>query len=397
MAYTALGECLRAGSGPTGARRHPDVRRPTSSRGAGGLSSGNRFLCAVAVVYLVKAAITRDDKGQVLAMSVPATMRALQQTSLNGPRDLRLITDAPVPVPGRGEVLVRVTAAGINYVDISRSYGTFRDGPQPPYLAGFEAAGEIVAVGEAVTDLQLGSRVIGVADGAFAEYVVMPAAAAVPVPADWTERQTLGLVVSWPTALAALKPLGGVAPGQTVVVHAAAGGTGQAAVRIAKHYGATVIATASQSKHETVLALGADHVLDSRGGDLAGDVRRLTNGAGADLVLESAGGTTLEVSLAAAKPVTGRVIVYGLAGGKASITNWDLVYKHQVHLIGLNLGALIQAAPQMFGQLMAELFALIAAGVLGRGQPTTFDLADGPKVLAELEARATVGKLALLP
>jgi len=351
----------------------------------------------VAVVYLVKAAITRDDKGQVLAMSVPATMRALQQTSLNGPRDLRLITDAPVPVPGRGEVLVRVTAAGINYVDISRSYGTFRDGPQPPYLAGFEAAGEIVAVGEAVTDLQLGSRVIGVADGAFAEYVVMPAAAAVPVPADWTERQTLGLVVSWPTALAALKPLGGVAPGQTVVVHAAAGGTGQAAVRIAKHYGATVIATASQSKHETVLALGADHVLDSRGGDLAGDVRRLTNGAGADLVLESAGGTTLEVSLAAAKPVTGRVIVYGLAGGKASITNWDLVYKHQVHLIGLNLGALIQAAPQMFGQLMAELFALIAAGVLGRGQPTTFDLADGPKVLAELEARATVGKLALLP
>jgi NADPH:quinone reductase len=218
-----------------------------------------------------------------------------------------------------------------------------------------------------------------------------------PVPPGWGEQQALGLVVNWPTALAALKPLGGITAGQTVLVHAAAGATGQAAVTMAKHYGATVIATASPGKHETVLALGADHVLDSLGGDVAAQVLRLTGGAGADVVLESAGGATFDASLAAAKRVTGRVVVYGVAGGEASITNWELVYKHQVHVIGFNVGVLIQAAPQIFGEVMGELFALIAAGVITPGRPTAYELADGPKTLAQLETRATMGKLALLP
>ena len=332
-------------------------------------------------------------------MSIPATMRALQQPSLNGPQDLRLITDAPVPVPGPGEVLIRVTAAGVNFGDIAQAHGTFLGGPQPPYLAGFEAAGEIAATGEAVTGLEPGARVIGagVGCGAFAEYTALPAAAVLPVPAGWAEKEVLGLVVNWPTALAALRPLGGITAGQTVLIHAAAGGTGQAAVTMAKHYGATVIATASPGKHETVRALGADHVLDSRSPDLAAEVMELTGGSGVDVVLESAGGATFAASLAAAKRVTGRVVVYGMAGGEAPVTNWELVYKHQVHIIGLNIGVLIQAAPQIFGEVMGELSALIAAGVLGPARPTAYDLADGPKVLAELEARATVGKLALLP
>jgi NADPH2:quinone reductase len=233
--------------------------------------------------------------------------------------------------------------------------------------------------------------------GAFAEYMVLPAAAAVPVPAGWSAEQALGLVVNWPTALAALRPLGCIAAGQSVLIHAAAGGTGQAAVRMAKHYGATVIATASPGKHETVRALGADHVLDSRDPGLAAEVLRLTGDAGADLVLESAGGATLGASLTAAKRVTGRVVVYGVAGGEAPVSNWELVYKYQVHVIGLNIGVLIQAAPQIFGEVMGELFALIAAGVLPPGQPTVYELGDGPKALAELETRSTVGKLALLP
>jgi NADPH2:quinone reductase len=333
------------------------------------------------------------------AMSIPATMRALQQMSLNGPQDLHLITNAPVPVPGPGEILIRVTAAGVNFGDISQSRGTFLGGPQPPYLAGFEAAGEIAAVGEAVTGLEPGARVIGagIGSGAFAEYMVLPAAAVVPVPAGWADDQALGLMVSWPTALAALRPLGQIAAGQTVLIHAAAGGTGQAAVQMARHYGATVIATASPGKHKTVRALGADHVLDSRSPGLAAEVLGLTGGTGADLVLESAGGATFGASLAAARRVTGRVVVYGMPGGDAAVTNWELVYQHQVHLIGLNIGVLIQAAPQIFGEVMGELFALMAAGVLTPGQPAVCELADGPKALAELEARATVGKLALVP
>jgi NADPH:quinone reductase len=114
-------------------------------------------------------------------------------------------------------------------------------------------------------------------------------------------------------------------------------------------------------------------------------------------VLESVGGASLDASLAAAKRVTGRVVVYGLAGGEAAITNRDLVYKHQIHLIGLNIGVLIQTAPQIFGEVMSEIFGLLATGALGPGQPTTYELAEGPKALEELEARATVGKLALLP
>ncbi|WP_432875530.1 zinc-binding dehydrogenase [Kribbella sp. CA-245084] len=314
-------------------------------------------------------------------------MRALKQMSFDGPRDMRLVADTAVPVPGRGEVLIRVAAAGINFADLSKSYGLFGGGPKPPYLAGFEAAGEIVAVGDGVSEARLGELVVGIGDGAFAEYVVLRTA--VPVPAGWTAQDALGLVVNWPTALAALTTLGRVAAGETVMIHAAAGATGQAAVKIAKHYGATVIGTASPGKHEVVLALGADQVLDSRSDALAADVLRLTGGV--DLVLETGG--TFEASLAAAKRVTGRVVVIGAAGGEAAITNWDLVYRHQVQVIGFNLGVLIETAPHIFG----ELFGLVAAGVLSPDRPTTYDLADGPKALAELEARATVGKLALLP
>ncbi|KAA0024837.1 zinc-binding dehydrogenase [Antrihabitans cavernicola] len=330
-------------------------------------------------------------------MPTPATMRALQQSSFDGPRDLRLITDAPVPVPGCGEVLIRVAAAGVNFADISKSYGTFLGGPQPPYLAGFEAAGEVVAVGDSVTGLHPGDCVVGVGDGAFAEYATLSAAGAVPLPTGWTAQQALGLVVNWPTALAALKPLGGIVAGETVLIHAAAGATGQAAVTMAKHYGANVIGAASPSKHEVVRTLGADHVVDSHHPDLAAEVLRLTGGAGVDLVLESAGGATFQTSLAVAKRVTGRVVVYGVAGGEATLSNWELVYKNQIHVIGLNIGVLIQSAPHIFGEVIGELGALIGGGVLAPGTPTAYDLSDGPKILAELESRATVGKLALIP
>lgn len=328
-------------------------------------------------------------------MTIPRVMHALEQTSLNGPQDLRLIADAPVPVPGPGQILIRVTAAGVNMADISQAYGKFYGGPQPPYLAGFEAAGEVVTVGEGVADFEVGAQVVGVGYGAFARYMVLPAAGALALPRGWSDEQALGLMVNLPTAVAALKPLGQLARGETVLIHAAAGGTGQAAVKIAKHYGAIVIATASPSKHEIVRGLGADYVLDSRSTDIAAQVLRLTGEAGADLVIEGVGGDTFEASLSATRRVTGRVVVTGLPAGQASLTNWDLVYRHQVHLIGFNMGALIRSAPKVFGEVMQELFGLVAAGVLSPVQPTMYRLVDGPKALAALEDRSSVGKLAL--
>jgi len=126
-------------------------------------------------------------------------------------------------------------------------------------------------------------------------------------------------------------------------------------------------------------------------------VLELTSGRGADLVLESAGGASFQASLAAAKRVTGRVVVLGLAGGEATINNWDLVYKHQVQIIGFNLGVLIQATPQIFGEIMAELGALIGAGVVTPAHPTAYPLAEGPNALVDLESRRTIGKVALIP
>ncbi|MER7859768.1 zinc-binding dehydrogenase [Amycolatopsis japonica] len=313
------------------------------------------------------------------------SMRALRQDSANGPEDLHLVTDAPVPVPGPGEILLKVTAAGVNFADVMQARGTYEDGPKAPYIAGFEAAGEVVAVGEGVTAPAVGDHVVGTGGGAFAEYMVMPAAGADPVPSGWSDEQAIGLILNWVTALAALK-LGRLAPGETVLVQAAAGGVGQAAVRLAKHYGATVIGTASPGKHDVVRSLGADRVLDY-GADPGT----------ADLVLESVGGAAFAASLAAAKRVTGRVVVYGVAGGEAAITNRDLNFRQQIHVIGLHLGVLIEHAPAIFAELMDELRALVAAGVCVPGKPTVYDLADGPKALAELEARATSGKLVLRP
>lgn len=328
-------------------------------------------------------------------MTLPPTMRALQQTSLSGPDGLRLV-DVPVPIPGPGEVLIRVAAAGINFVDVARARGTFGDNPAPPFTAGFEAAGDVVAIGEGVTSPSNGTPVIAAGPGAFAEYMLAPAAAAMPIPAGWTPSQALGLAINWPTALAALE-LGRLCEGETVLIHAAAGATGRAAVILAKHRGARVIAAASADKHAALDDARCDHLLDARDPDLAAAVLGLTDGRGADLVLESAGGAGFHASLAATRRVTGRIVVLGLAGGAATIRNWDLVYAHPVQILGFNLGALIHAAPQLFGRIMGELAGLIASGIIAPGQPMTYTLADGPKALGELERRATVGKLALVP
>jgi NADPH:quinone reductase len=324
-------------------------------------------------------------------------VRALVQGNLEGPRGMRVVDDVAVPVPGVGEVLVKVGAAGVNFADVMQTRGTYDGGPAAPCVAGFEGAGEVVALGADVGGVEVGVRVIGTGAGAFAEYMVMAADGVAPVPEGWRDEEALGLVLNWATALAALKPLGQVRAGDTVLVHAAAGAVGQAAVRMAKHYGATVIGSASGEKHEVVRGLGADHVVDYRTSDIAKEVLRLTDGRGVDVVLESVGGETFAKSLEVARRVTGKVVVYGVAGGEASVSNWELNFKHQVHVIGLHIGVLSQQAPDMYAELMAELSRLISIGVYPPGEPTVYDLADGPKALAELEARATVGKIALKP
>lgn len=324
------------------------------------------------------------------------TVRALVQQSDRGPQDLVLVADAPRPTPGPGEYLVRVGAAGINFADVMQTRGTYGGGPTPPYVAGFEAAGEIVGIGPQIgRPLPLGTRVVGAGPGAFAQYMTMPAAGVLEVPSGWADAAALGMVLNWATALAALKPLGELKPGEVVLVHAAAGGVGQAAVRLARHYGARVIATASAGKHGIVRALGADDVLDSAGADLADQIGRLTDGV--DLVLESVGRATFNASLAVAKPFTGRVVVFGAASGDAFLSTHDLVFGHQAQVKGLHIGALATKAPSIYQSVLAEIHALIAQGIYVPGSPHVHPLAAGPAVLRRLEAGETSGKHALDP
>jgi NADPH2:quinone reductase len=324
------------------------------------------------------------------------TMRALLQRSHRGPKDLILTSGRRRPIPGPGEYLIRVGAAGVNFADVMQTRGTYGGGPQAPYIAGFEAAGEIVGIGPDVeAPLQVGTHVIGAGPGAFAQYMALPAAGALPVPSGWTDAEALGMVLNWATALAALKPLGEIKPGDAVLVHAAAGGVGQAAVRLARHYGARVIATASPAKHDAVQALGADEVLDSARPDLAKEITRLAGGV--DLVLESVGQATFKASLSVAKPFIGRVVVFGAASGDASLTTHDLVFTHQVQVKGLHIGALASAAPSIYRSLLTEIGVLIAHGVYPPGTPDVHPLGDGPAVLQELEAGRTHGKHALDP
>lgn len=324
------------------------------------------------------------------------TIRALVQRSHRGPDDLVLTTDQRRPVPGPREYLIRVGAAGVNFADVMQTRGTYGGGPRAPYAAGFEAAGEIVGVGPGVeSPLPPGTHVVGAGPGAFAQYMTMTAAGVLPVPSGWSDAAALGLVLNWATALAALKPLGEVTAGDVVLVHAAAGGVGQAAVRLARHYGARVIATASPAKHDTVLALGADDVLDAARPDLAEEITRLTGGV--DLVLESVGRATFAAGLAVTKPFTGRVVVYGASSGDATLSTHDLVFTHHVQLKGLHIGALATAAPSLYASLLAELESLIAQGVYPPGTPEVHPLAEGPEVLRRLEAGRTRGKHALDP
>jgi NADPH:quinone reductase len=323
-------------------------------------------------------------------------MKALVQQSHQGPKDLTLTADQPRPVLGPGEYLIRVGAAGVNFADVMQSRGLYEGGPRAPYAAGFEAAGEIMAAAPDVENpLPLGTHVVGVGAGAFAQYMTMHAAGVLPVPSGWSDAESLGLVLNWATALAALKPVGEIKQGETVLVYAAAGGVGQAAVRLARHFGTRVIATASPAKHATVNALGADEVLDGRRPDLAEEILRLTGGV--DLVLESVGEATFGASLAVAKPFTGRIVVFGAASGHAEFSTRDLIFNHYAQVRGLHIFKWAAAAPAAFKELLVELDALIDQGVYSPGTPKVHPLAQAPDVLRQLEDGQTSGKHALDP
>ena len=328
----------------------------------------------------------------------PSSMRVLEVTEYSGPDAVRL-AERPVPEPKPGQALIRVRAAGINFADAMQTRGLYVGGPKSPYVAGLEACGEIVRLGDPNSTEPLGpnSRVMGFGPAAFAEYVVWPVRSLMALPDGWSFTQGAAFPVQWLTAHGCLKICGRIRAGETVLIHAAAGGVGTAAIRLAKHYGATVIATASSAaKLDVARQHGADHLVNYVEQDFVAEVKRLTSGRGVDLILEMVGGETFLKNVEAIVPY-GRIVVFGAASAKqASVTNVDLVFR-PVEFIGYHLLVMAMRRPDLFAAQLAEISQLMAAGVARPDEPRAIPLADGALALRELEARQTTGKLVLVP
>ena len=219
-------------------------------------------------------------------------MKAIRLQRFGGPEELR-VEEIGTPSPGQGEVLIQVHAAGINYSDLGLREGKYASGLTLPFTPGYEAAGEIVAVGPGVSEPAVGTRVVALLpqQGAFAEFAVAPAAIVVPLPAELSYAQAVALPVQGTTALLALTVAARIAGGESVFVPAAAGGVGSQLVQLAKRLGAgTVIAGAStDSKRALAQRLGADAVVDYTRSGWAERVKEATGGRGADIVFEMIG------------------------------------------------------------------------------------------------------------
>ncbi|HEY7356708.1 MAG TPA: zinc-binding dehydrogenase, partial [Ktedonobacterales bacterium] len=245
-------------------------------------------------------------------------MRVVRFYEYGGPEVLRL-EDAPVPEPGPGEALVKVAAAGVNYADTRRRLGAYVEPTPLPWVVGSEIAGTVVKLGpDAQTGAEEGQRVMALtAGGGYAEYAIVAARALLPIPPQLSFTQAAALPLQGLTAYYLLTLSGRLAPGESVVVHAAAGGVGTLAVQMAKLLGAgKVIATASTpAKLEFACSLGADVQIDYTKEDVVAGVRAATNGKGADIILDGVGGAVFEDSLRSLA-AGGRLVVYGLASGQ---------------------------------------------------------------------------------
>ena len=334
------------------------------------------------------------------------TMKAIRAHA-PGPPDALLVEEVPIPEAGPGHVLLRVEAAAANFSDVMRRRGDVYPFPTSfPYTPGSEVAGRVEALGPDVSGFTVGDEVFAFvgSDGStgYAQYAVAAAHSVIPVPPGLSAAEVCGLGVAGTTALLILTETARLQPGESVLVPAAAGGVGSYAVQLAKHLGAgTVIGTASTpAKRAAVLALGADHVVDSSAPGWAGQVRDLTGGRGADVVLEMTGGAAFAESLACLAPF-GRLVVYGMASqhplalGAEAVTSFFYRPSPNQSLHAFNLGLWFGMRPAAAGQALGRLASLVATGEIRPQVGEVLPLAHAVEAHRRLEARATTGKVVL--
>jgi len=315
-----------------------------------------------------------------------------------GPPSALRWSEVADPRPGRGEVVVEVAAAGVNRADALFRAGRYHRGPALPATPGLEGAGEVVAVGDGVDGFSAGDRVLGwgaIGDpGFYAERAALPAARLLPVPAGVELTAAAALPVAWLTAWYCLRRLGAVQPGDDVLVHAGASGVGSAAVQIAKDAGAHVIATAGgEAKLKWVRDLGADVVLDHTTTDVPAEVLRLTEGRGANVVLDLVGGETFAGSLRAAARAANVVALANVALAPSVIDTRDF-YPKNVHIHGFQITDLMEHGYDPRPDL-TDLLDALAERRFTVPVDSTFPLSDAAAAHERLESRAVLGKVLL--
>jgi NADPH:quinone reductase len=315
-------------------------------------------------------------------------MRAIQITEFGGPEVLQHI-ELPDPEPADGEVVVRVARSGINFADTHQRRDDYLAPAQLPLIPGGEVSGTTPD----------GTRVAAlVAGGGYAELIAVPQAHLVPMPDEVSDDQAAALLLQGLTAWTTLKVSAHLEPGESVLVHAAAGGVGTLAVQLAKRTGAgRVIGLASTpEKRELVARLGADATIDSTADDLEAAILDANDGKPVDVVLEMAGGKACEASYAALAPF-GRLVTYGIASREPNTVNTGDLMRSTRGVIGFWLVQMFAHRQDLMRQGIGELLGAVAAGDLEVVIGEVYPLSEAARAHEDMGARRTQGKLLLDP
>lgn len=325
-------------------------------------------------------------------------MKAVRFHRTGGPEVL-VYEDVEDVSPGAGEVLIRVEAVGLNFADVMRRRGDDYPEPSPPpFILGAEVAGTVAALGEGVDSIAVGAAVFATPGaGGYAQYVVVPAAAVIPLPDGISTVQAAALAGHGLTAVFALRNSARLVEGESVLVEAAAGGVGQFAVQLAKVYGAGTVIAAASTPQKRALAegLGADASVDYTAPDWSAQVRELTGGKGVDVVVETVGGDITNQALDAMAPF-GRMVFLGQSSGESAVIDpWRLTApSHSV--IGFYVSA-FAAQPELTVAALTELIGYVLSGRVRLEPGVVLPLAEAATAHQLIESRQTTGKVVLEP
>jgi NADPH2:quinone reductase len=318
--------------------------------------------------------------------------RAAVCTALTGPDSIQIQDRASVPL-ARDEVRIATRAAGVNFPDLLMTYGKYQFRPDPPFIPGMEIAGEVIETGAEVAAVKVGDRVMAGAKGScFAEQLVVPSSAVMLLPPALSFEEGSCWRSAAVTAWHALHDKAGLQAGETALILGASGGVGMAAIKLAKHFGATVVGTGStQSKRDAILAAGADHALDPAAEDLPGQVKSLTGGNGVNVVFDPVGGA-LSIKATRAIAWGGRFLIVGFASGEIPSFPANHALIKGYSLIGLRAGEASRRDPDLAKRTQAALHGLAASGAMRPHISQTFKLENTTDALRALEARNIIGR-----